>query len=265
MTKTKNDPQNDIKEGKLEEQADEKVCGIVMPIAAMGKYSETHWLEVRQIISDAIKDAGFKPNLVSDSEDVGVIQKRIVQNLYDNEIVVCDVSGKNPNVMFELGLRLAFDKPTIIVTDNDTGFSFDTNIIEHIIYRSDLRYTSILDFKVRLTDKIKATIKASKASDYTTFLKHFGEFNASKLTKKEGSLNEIILDEIASLNSKITNLSQNFSRIIRQQEISTTRNHTIESLSDYYKFNSPEESEKLRKQSLDTLNKLQELRELKKI
>jgi hypothetical protein len=33
---------------------------------------------------------------------------------------LCDVSGKNANVMFELGLRLAFDNPTIIIKDDKT-------------------------------------------------------------------------------------------------------------------------------------------------
>ena len=69
--------------------------------------------------------AGYEAELVSDAEDIGIIQTRIVQNLYDKDIIVCDVSCKNANVMFELGMRLAFDKPTIIVMDNMTKYSFD--------------------------------------------------------------------------------------------------------------------------------------------
>jgi hypothetical protein len=68
------------------------------------------------------------------ADDIGVIQKRIVQNLYSSDVIVCDVSGKNPNVMFELGMRLAFDKPTLIVKDDKTDYSFDTGIIEHVPY-----------------------------------------------------------------------------------------------------------------------------------
>jgi hypothetical protein len=63
-----------------------------------------------------------------------VTQKRIVQNIYDNEMVICDVSAKNPNVMFELGMRLAFDKPAIIIKDDKTNYSFDTAPIEHLEY-----------------------------------------------------------------------------------------------------------------------------------
>jgi len=96
------------------------VCGIVMPISSIDGCNEAHWSDVHEILTEAIEDAGFEANLVSNADDVGIIQKRIIQNLYENPIVVCDVSGKNPNVMFELGLRLAFDKPTIIVKDDRT-------------------------------------------------------------------------------------------------------------------------------------------------
>ena len=68
-------------------------CGIVMPISAIDGCSEKHWEEVKGILTDAIESAGYEANLVSNADDVGIIQKRIVQNLYDNDIVVCDVSS----------------------------------------------------------------------------------------------------------------------------------------------------------------------------
>src|ERR1700722_12759857 len=116
------------------EQAAPKVCGIVMPISEIDGCSESHWHDVHEILAEAIEDAGYEPNLVSNSDEVSFINKSIVQNLYGNTIVVCDVSGKNPNVMFELGMRLAFDKPTILVKDNKTNFSFDISGIEHLPY-----------------------------------------------------------------------------------------------------------------------------------
>lgn len=178
------------------------ICGIVMPISAIDGYSETHWSDVREIISDTIINSGFEPNLVSDSDDVGIIQKRIIQNLYENPIVICDVSGKNPNVMFELGIRLAFDKPTIIIKDDVTTYSFDTSPIEHLEYPKDLRYSKILIFKEALEEKIKGTFKKSADDpNYSTFLKSFGQFTVAKLETKEVSANEFILDELKYIRS----------------------------------------------------------------
>ncbi len=192
---------------KVEE--DKPICGIVMPISAIDGCSEKHWEEVKGILTDAIESAGYEANLVSNADDVGIIQKRIVQNLYDNDIVVCDVSCKNANVMFELGLRLAFDKPTIIVSDTDTNYSFDTSVIEHLMYPRDLNYYKIVDFKAKLKDKIVGTMKkAKKDSSYSPFLKSFGEFKVASIEHKEGSINEAVLQRLDDMQQAIGRLSR---------------------------------------------------------
>src|SRR6218665_2650961 len=143
------------------------VCGIIMPISQIDGCSENHWADVLDIISESIEESGFDANLVSNADEIGVIQKRIIQNLYDNPIVVCDVSGKNPNVMIELSLRLAFDQPTIIIKDDKTSYSFDTSPIEHLEYPRDLRFNKMIEFKEKLTDRIKKTYdKSNSDSDY---------------------------------------------------------------------------------------------------
>ena len=195
------------------------VCGIVMPISSLDGCTEAHWSDVLEILTESIEQAGFDGNLVSNADDVGIIQKRIIQNLYDNPIVVCDVSGKNPNVMFELGMRLAFDKPTIIVKDDRTTYSFDTSPIEHLEYPRDLRFSRIVDFKQKLAEKIKATSeKANTDSNYTTFLKHFGEFTVAKLDKKEISGQEFILEELKSLRMSMRRMERNQSYREREPE-----------------------------------------------
>lgn len=194
----------------MNKNEEKKICGIVMPISTLDGCSEGHWGDVLEIITESIEEAGFDANLVSNADDVGIIQKRIIQNLYENPIVVCDVSGKNPNVMFELGMRLAFDKPTIIIKDDKTSYSFDTSPIEHIEYPRDLRFSRIVDFKTKLAEKIKATFeKSSTDSSYTTFLKHFGEFKVAKIDKKEVSGQEFIIDELKSIKIGMRRLERN--------------------------------------------------------
>jgi hypothetical protein len=184
----------------------QQTCGLVMPISAIDGCSEAHWLEVRDILSDSIKSAGFDAQLVSEADDVGVIQKRIIQNLYDNPIVVCDVSGKNANVMFELGIRLAFDKPTVIVKDDKTAYSFDTAPVEHLSYPRDLRFKQIVAFKEQLATKIRGTTRSASDPNYTTFLKQFGTFNVARLDTKEVSSDVYILEELRALRTDLRNL-----------------------------------------------------------
>ena len=118
--------------------------------------------------------------------------------------MVCDVSGKNPNVMFELGMRLAFDKPTIIVKDDKTAYSFDTSPIEHLGYPRDLRFAQIVEFRQQLADKIQGTYNKSKSDrTYTTFLKHFGSFSVAKVETKALDASEVVLEEVRSLKALI--------------------------------------------------------------
>jgi hypothetical protein len=205
---------------KVTEQKNEPLCcGLVMPISSIDGCNEQHWADVKEILIEAVESAGFKANLVSYADDVGIIQKRIIQNLYENPIVVCDVSGKNPNVMFELGLRLAFDKPTIIVKDDKTSYSFDTSPIEHLEYPRDLRFSKIVEFKESLKDKVIATLKKSQDDpNYTTFLKHFGTFTVAKLDTKEVSKEDFIIEELKELKKSVQ----------RQQMMYNERMHFIE-------------------------------------
>lgn len=192
---------------KQDSEQSRSICGIVMPISAIDGCTEDHWQDVREILDDAIIAAGFEPNLVSDANEVGIIQKRIIKNLYENPVVVCDVSGKNPNVMFELGMRLAFDKPTVIVKDDKTSYSFDTSPIEHLQYPRDLRYAQIVEFKEELAEKIRATHEKSKTDrNYTTFLKHFGTFKVAKLETEEVSSSALLLDEMQTLRALVQGL-----------------------------------------------------------
>ena len=91
-----------------------------MPISEIDGCKEEHWDEVLEFLKKAISEAGFKPNLVSNADEVKVIHGTIVENVGTNPMVVCDVSGKNPNVMLELGMRLAFNLPVIIIKDDHT-------------------------------------------------------------------------------------------------------------------------------------------------
>lgn len=201
-TKKENETANDSKHAK-------EKCGIIMPISPIDGCSEQHWTDVKEILTEAIMSSGFEANLVSNAADVGIIQKTIIQNIYDNPIVICDVSGKNPNVMFELGMRLAFDKPTIIVIDDKTSYSFDTSPIEHLTYPRDLRFNKIVDFKRDLSEKIVATVKKSKEDkNFSTFLKHFGRFTVAKLDTTEVSKEQFIIEELRDMKFTMQRLMQ---------------------------------------------------------
>ncbi|URN94647.1 MAG: hypothetical protein NAG76_22990 [Candidatus Pristimantibacillus lignocellulolyticus] len=184
--------------------------GLVMPIAEIDNCKPEHWAEVKSIIISALNDVDgyeFETKIVSESNSVGLIHKRIVQGLYNSDIVICDVSCKNPNVMFELGMRLAFDKPTIIVKDDKTNYSFDTGVIEHIDYPRDLRFSKIVDFKNTLLTKVIGTyLDSVKDADHSPFLKSFGDFKSVTIESTEVSASSLILEMLDDIQTDIIDL-----------------------------------------------------------
>lgn len=169
-----------------------RYCGIVRPIADMGNYTAKHWRDVHSVVGEAVEPLGFTPRLVSESDASGVILSEIVSNLYEDEIVVVDVSGRNPNVMFELGMRLAFEKPAIIIKDDETPFSFDISPVKHIPYPRSLRYRDIIKFKDDLGAAITATL--DPAYERRNYLQQFGPIKVTELGSQSVELSSIAQD-----------------------------------------------------------------------
>jgi len=186
--------------------------GFIMPIAPIDGCGSDHWLEVKSIMSEALAnnhEYEFETRIVSESDSIGLIHKRIVQGIYNSDIVICDVSCKNPNVMFELGMRLAFDKPTVIIKDDKTSYSFDTSGIEHLEYPRDLRFAKIVEFKSLLERKVVGTLEDSlKDPEHSPFLKSFGEFKVAKLHETEVTPIDLIFDRLAEIQSDLSRIKQ---------------------------------------------------------
>lgn len=150
------------------------ICGIIMPISySDDDHTEEHWKNVRQVIEVAIEKSGLLPQPVWQNGDFDVIQARILKNLFENEIVVCDISTRNPNVMLEFGMRLTTKKPTIVIAERGTPLPFDTSVINTEFYDHSLDYVSTADFITRLAKAVIDTRIAVENGTYHAYLEHF--------------------------------------------------------------------------------------------
>lgn len=67
----------------------------------------------------------------------GEIIDHILEHLILADIVIADLSGKNPNVFYELGVRHAVKKNTILIADNIADIPFDLRGQRAIPYQYD--------------------------------------------------------------------------------------------------------------------------------
>lgn len=208
--------------------------GLIMPLAPIPSYPPAQFDDVREIIKDtidSIEDFHFKVSMVSDSDEVSIIQKIIVQNIYDYPLVIVDVSGKNPNVMFELGMRLAFDMPIVLIKDEKTDYSFDTAPLKTIGYRSDLRHPNILKFKSDLRSAILSTYKKSlKDPSYSPYLSSFGDIKVKEISSSSVNTTEA-LTQILSQMDKMSDKQLTIEEMMQ----GNYRQEAIDGLQKYYK------------------------------
>jgi hypothetical protein len=184
-------------------------CGLVMPSSAIDGVTAEHWKEVLSIVTDVIKDSEFAPQVTCHADEACLMKKDIIQTMYANPLMVFDVSGKNPNVMFALGMRLAFDKPTIIIKDDATNYTFDSFPIEPITYPRDLRFTSILAFQKTLKRKIEETATQIRENatigTFLEILEGYKTVKAEPEPEKESS-EKFMLDSIEKLMEEVKTL-----------------------------------------------------------
>jgi len=75
-----------------EDTEKELICGIIMPISSTDRCDESHWITVRTLIERAIIKAGFKPQAVWENSQFEMIQAKIIHNLYEFPVAICDLS-----------------------------------------------------------------------------------------------------------------------------------------------------------------------------
>lgn len=89
-----------------------------------------------------------------------VIQSTIVNDLDSADLVIVDLTEHNPNVLFELGMRIAFDKPVCLIRAKGTAAIFDIDHMLRVYDYNQCMWPSTLEIDVpALTEHIEETWK----------------------------------------------------------------------------------------------------------
>jgi hypothetical protein len=140
----------------------DKVCFIIMPIADATGYDSGHFTRVyNHLIKPACEEAGFKPIRADDVSSSHFIVVDILKKIVESDLAICDLSGRNPNVLYELGLRQAFNKKTVLIKDNKTENIFDVQGFRYAQYDSALRIDNVKSEILKLATALKETYEAN--------------------------------------------------------------------------------------------------------
>jgi hypothetical protein len=104
-------------------------CFVIMPFAnPIGGYYEL-------IYEPAIKKTGLTPvRADTDIFGTGKIIEQIWAGLKRAKVLVAELTGRNPNVLYELGLAHALNKPVVLISSNEGDVPFDVRHVRVIYY-----------------------------------------------------------------------------------------------------------------------------------
>jgi len=132
---------------------------VIMPFTEKNdKRSEGFFKEVlNSLLIPAGLAAGFNIE-TANRQGSDVIHSTIVNDLLEADLVIADLTDHNPNVLFELGMRMHADLPIALIKTNDTGKIFDVdNMLRVYEYNPNL-WTSTIEVDVKeLTEVFKTT------------------------------------------------------------------------------------------------------------
>lgn len=217
------------KENKEIEEDKEKIeeinCGYIAPISEIAGFNSGYWQKLKNILQEVIDELNVELEdnrkklifrMVSDNEKSDIIQESIVKSLYHDKIAICNISYRNPNVLFELGMRIAFNKSVIIIFDNMEKCPFDVSGIRYITYDKNLDYYDIKNFKKSLKEKIKETLSSKEEGNpYLRVLKDEILFKVTPQKKEVSEGEKLLLDkfnkieEMISLNNQTNKIRNN--------------------------------------------------------
>jgi hypothetical protein len=101
-------------------------------------------------IRDACVDAGVRCERVDEQRFDETILDRICGQIQAADIIIAEMTGRNPNVFYEVGYAHALHKRVILLTKNARDIQFDLKHHRHIVYGG-----SIKNVKAQLLEELK--------------------------------------------------------------------------------------------------------------
>ena len=179
-----------------------KKCFVIMPFSRTKSVtSKKKWDEIyKDLFIPAWKEFDFECERTNVPR--GSITKDIIEKLFSADIVFADLTDSNPNVMYELGVRHSFKKPSMMVKLKDCRIPFDVN--DYKVHDYEIGPSGLRKLKKIIESVVKDLEKNPERRDNPVWdFLHFGGFmvdyyrDIQNLRKLESLEREIVNNGVA--------------------------------------------------------------------
>jgi len=133
-----------------------KICFVISPIGEEGSDTRERSDQVlKHIITGPAEQNGYTVIRADKISEPGIITTQIIEHIVDAELVIADLTEKNPNVFYELAIRHAIRKPLVQMIRKGDIIPFDvaaTRIIQFDLHNLD----SVASAKEEISNQINS-------------------------------------------------------------------------------------------------------------
>jgi hypothetical protein len=181
-----------------------KKCFVITPISTDNSdvRRATDGL-IQSVIKPVLQEHGFSVSVAHEIAEPGSITKQVIEHLLEDELVIANLSGLNPNVMYELAVRHAKRMPVICIAEEGTRLPFDISIERTIFYCNDM--AGVEELRTKIKNSIVAALN-DKHPDNPIY--RVAQSMLIKESLETKTSDQYIIERLDVIEAALTNISR---------------------------------------------------------
>ena len=114
-------------------RGEQKLAIVLMPFSK--EYDDLFLIGIKEVL----EKRGFNCTRVDDKYFPGQIVEEIQRSIAESDVIIAEMTDRNPNVYYEVGYAHGINKYPILITKDTQELPFDLQGYKHIVYRGEIK------------------------------------------------------------------------------------------------------------------------------